>query len=484
MHSIRRRLALLALAVSGCAPCASRTPAPPAAPVAVPRVIVVGGGLAGLVTAYELQKRGIASHVLEASDAWGGRVATAHYAGGLHSEYGMQEVWAGTALHSLGRELKLPLEEPPEPALSSVIVDGKLYPFIQESSAAYLDALFSPEERKAWATFLDRARSLASEIGRQGLKSAQVRDLEDRSFGNWVHEQKLPRKVEEFARLTIECELAADWESFSAVSGLLEFAIFLDDAPNYRVQGGNDRLIAALVGAISGPKTLSATVMAVARERTADGSVRARVSYLRDGRMESVEAERVVLAVPFFRVHQIDITPPLSEEKWQGIHTLGRGGYTVVHLIVDDGVRRLTSVDGKSPFPILTDGPLGVIYGVVDEVPSSPNQVFSLLVNGLPADAFHMIPRERKLTEIRQRLDALWPGLSGHIRESYVYTYHPAAVAVWPPGRSPIDGPAQALREPELGLYLAGDWTVSAHATGAVESGMRVAAAIAHELQK
>ncbi|MGH8863370.1 MAG: FAD-dependent oxidoreductase [Burkholderiales bacterium] len=56
------------------------------------RVVVVGGGLAGLTTAYELQKRGIVAQIIEASDVFGGRVATARYPGGLQAEYGLQEM--------------------------------------------------------------------------------------------------------------------------------------------------------------------------------------------------------------------------------------------------------------------------------------------------------------------------------------------------------------------------------------------------------
>jgi len=409
-------------------------------------------------------------------------VATAHYPGGLHAEYGMQELWGGTQLLSLARELKLPLE-PGEPALSSVMIDGKLTAFTQDSTPAYLDELFSKEEQGAWTRWTARAQKLRAALERQSLPNAEMEDLQNRSFADWVKAEGLPHRVEEFARLTIECELATDWEHFSAASGLSEFGVFLEDTPNYRIQGGNDRLIQGLVAATPGPKTLSATVLSVERSQDKSGAVRARVSYLQGGRVQTLEAEKVVVAVPFFRLHQIAFTPPLSLDKWQGILTLDRGGYTVVHLMVDEGAAALAQVHGKSPFPVLSDGPLGVIYGVVDEAPGQKSQVFSLLVHGLPAQAFHMAPREQKLGEIRQALDALWPGFSAHVHEGYVYSYHPAAVAVWPPGRSPFDGPARALREPEMGVYLAGDWTVSAHGSGAVDSAFRAAEAVARDLK-
>ncbi|MGH8542447.1 MAG: FAD-dependent oxidoreductase, partial [Gammaproteobacteria bacterium] len=50
------------------------------------------------------------------------------------------------------------------------------------------------------------------------------------------------------------------------------------------------------------------------------------------------------------------------------------------------------------------------------------------------------------------------------------------------PGRSPLDAKAQALFEPEDGLYFAGDWLVSAHSDGAVVSGRRAAERIVKDL--
>ncbi len=59
---------------------------------------IIGSGVAGLVTAPELKKRGIAYHLLEMNDVVGGRVQTAaYYDGGIHAEYGLQELWAEPA---------------------------------------------------------------------------------------------------------------------------------------------------------------------------------------------------------------------------------------------------------------------------------------------------------------------------------------------------------------------------------------------------
>src|SRR5262245_4196721 len=99
---------LVLLGLSGC----TRTAAVDAQAAPSARVIVVGGGLAGLVTAYELQKHGVTSHILEAEGRLGGRVATIEY-DGQRAEAGLQELWRDNPLAGLVRELAVPLD--PEP---------------------------------------------------------------------------------------------------------------------------------------------------------------------------------------------------------------------------------------------------------------------------------------------------------------------------------------------------------------------------------
>jgi monoamine oxidase len=473
--------------------CQSRAPSPlPApSPAPPPRVIIVGGGIAGLVSAYELGKRGIATEVLEASDGWGGRVATALYGDHTFGEYGMQEIWADSPLLGIAHALEVPLDDKAETPYSSVVIDGKLIPFVQANTDAFFASFLNPRERAALQTWLERAKALRAQALRAQARAAtdpldpELARLQASSFGDWIATLSLPKRVSAWIRLTIECELATDWHSFSGLIGLLEFRFFLPPGlANYHVKGGNARLIAALVDAIPGRKTLSATVTTVERWQTGAGQTRVRVSYFRNQRLETVEAERVIVAVPFVRLHQIRFDPPLSDEKWKAVTSLDRGQYTVVHLLIDQGARPLWMVGGESPFPVLTDGPLGVVYGVGH--PSPPGQsleVFSLLVYGDDAAAFHMVPREVKVRQILAALDKLWPGLSPHVHSSQVFSYHPAAIPVWPPGRSPLDRLGRALREPEHGLYLAGDYTMSAHANGAADSAQAVAARISQDLE-
>jgi monoamine oxidase len=457
---------------------------PPAPQEAAARVVVVGGGLAGLLAAYELQKRGLSAHVLEADAMWGGRVATAQYPGGVSAEYGMQELWQNNPLLQIARELGVPLDEHPQNPYSSVVIDGKLYPYFRGTKEAYFDTLMSRGEKKRFLAWLAEAQKLRALAEKEGITNPRIRELQALSFAAWVESAKLPRSATELVRLLIECELASGWHGFSALFGLLELGVFLDEGQlAHHVRGGNSHLIEALVRALRGPKTLSALVTRVERTHGAGGRLGVRVYYQKERRLHVVEAERVVIAVPFWRLHQIEMSPPLSDKKWQAIQSLARGQYTVVHLLMPKEARKLWMIGGKPPLALLTDGALGVVYGTFGEPPAAaPAEVFSMLIHGPAAASFHMVPRENKLRDLYAHLDRLWPGFSKQVQVSQVFTYHPAAIPVWPPGRSPLDELSHELRQPELGLHLAGDYLYNAHADGAARSGIRAAERIAEEL--
>lgn len=305
---------LLALTLAACATTGSKPPETNGAEASGPpaRVVIVGGGLAGLVAAYELEKQGITSHLLEASEVWGGKVQTAYYDGGLDAEFGMQEMWKGNPLLDIAKELGVPLDGAPEPAYSSFLLGEKIVPFVQDTVEEYFASFLSKEENAALQAFLTHARELLHEAETKGLTSPQVAALQDKSFTQWLDDEKLPEKAREWVRLTLECELGAPGDAFSALAGLLELHIFLDaNTPNYRVLGGNSKLIEALVGALKSKKTLSAMVTGVTRSVGADGRASITVKYLKDRKRHEVTAERVILAIPFVRLHAIDFDPPL-----------------------------------------------------------------------------------------------------------------------------------------------------------------------------
>jgi monoamine oxidase len=434
-------------------------------------VVVIGGGLAGLVTAYELDKAGISATVIEANDRFGGRVATAHYAGGLQGEYGMQEIWQKSPLLGIVHELGLQTG-PGEDAWSSQLIGDKLYPYTQDTREEFFRAMFDASELKQFHDTLAELESLYHEASDKGL-TARTRPLQDETFDDWLKARHLSPKVDQTVRLTIEVELAATADQFSALSAVLEYRTFLFGGEKaFHVVGGNDLVIRALADHIHGPKLLNTRVVEI---RRVPGDIA--ITYQQGTDIKTMHARAVVSAIPWFQLHLIQFHPELSAAQLKDIDTLGRGQYEVVHILMSREAEKLWTQNGEAPFPVLSNGPLGVLYGPRKEEgnQNGPDLLFGLLVYGFEAQAYHMKPRDNKRVEVLAQLDKLWPGFSGYVKDVQFYSYHPAAVAFWPPGRSPLDETSEAVRQPDNGLFLAGDWTVSSHSEGAVLSGLRAA---------
>jgi protoporphyrinogen oxidase len=446
-------------------------------------VVIVGGGLSGLITAYELQNLGITAHLIEASDVLGGRVATADYGNGLHAEYGLHELWEKDPISEYVKKFAIPVTKSGE-AYSSVIIDGKLYPYIQDNYKEYSSTIFTPDEKKEFSRWQKECEILYDEAETRGLTQKLV-PLQDMSFGKWVGSLKLPPRVVEFIRLGMECEFAADWDSVSALYGILQCRMFIRGSePSYHAKNGNQALINALARAIKGPRTLGARVTRIVRVAKPDGSTECSVYYMKNKVMETITCKKVVVAIPYQLLHAIQFEPTLTDEQWKAVETLTPGLYTVVHFIIDTEANKMLLINGKNPFPILTRGPLGVIYGFLETPPpSKKEEIFSLLIFGDTTRSY-LEPQDKLRTRYLAELDKIWPGVSKYVRAAYFYGYHPVATPCFPPGRSPLDALSISLRKENVGMYLAGDYIYSSHAEGTVLSGREAAKKIARDLKK
>ena len=127
------------------------------------QVVVVGGGLAGLVCADDLHRRGIAVLVLEAAARLGGRVHTVTFPDGVTGEAGMEEFWAVNPATALIDELGLPVRV--DRAHSSVVIDGELCVYRGDGNRdGYLAGIFDDAEIEAFLAWDALARRLSAEI--------------------------------------------------------------------------------------------------------------------------------------------------------------------------------------------------------------------------------------------------------------------------------------------------------------------------------
>jgi monoamine oxidase len=446
-------------------------------------VVVVGAGLTGLTTAYELRKAGVDVLLLEAAPRAGGRIQTVSFPDGTHVEAHMEEYWERSPAYPLLKELKLPLEE--DVAHSTLRIAGRTYPYQGEGDRdTYLRGIFTEPEREAllrWnATAWEIYGRLEKLHGGHGPLPADLLELQKISLAEWVRGSGLPEKVAEWIRVTVEPEMAIEWDQIAALDGIDEMRLFLDTPhgfgeKNFHVSGGNTRFIEALLDRV-GRERVVTEAQVTAIEQSGAG---VRVRYLHQGaRYREVEARAVVVTVPLYLLRRIQFQPALSAEKQQAIETTRFGAYVKVHLRVAPEAQPLWHRDGETLLTMLSDSGAGSIYEATafqanDE---GADRYLTMLVHARFAHAMLRMSADGMRAHAVASLDTLFPGIAQHVKLVELFVY-PTAVAYWPLalGRSRYDALAQELRRPQGRVWIGGDTTENSHSEGAVQAAQRMA---------
>jgi monoamine oxidase len=207
----------------------------------VQRVIVIGGGLAGLCTAYELQALGHTVTVLEAQMRPGGRVRTLRepFAPGVHVEAGAEQIpGAHEITQHYARVLGLTL-------LPNRTVGTRLLYHVRGQRVVNGDAAVWPfaltdEERTLGLSGLFR-KYVDEDIARARADFPQhtvraLGELDRQTPGAWLRS----RGASPAAADLIALGFGADFGS--AASFVLHSVNSRGSIQNYRIDGGNDRL--------------------------------------------------------------------------------------------------------------------------------------------------------------------------------------------------------------------------------------------------
>lgn len=444
--------------------------------IARPDVIIIGAGLAGLSTAYRLKKEGKTFLILEMSSHIGGRVRSAAYTEKVSAEVGLEEFWDGNPTLDIFRELKVPLEHVTT-SFSSYLSGGKIRPFTQETNSEFIASVLSPKELKDYRDW-DKKTSELYHLIKTNPKDKAVAFLKDISFADWMKKSsKLSKNTQEFIRAESEPEYGTPATEISAMDGIAEWHIFSGEGTSaFHVVGGNH------VGALAIADHLGRDHVVLNRQVTNIKSLDDGVEVTAtdpDYKQHVYRAKYVVTTPPLFRLNEIQFEPALSPERAKAIQTQAWGSYFTAHVILDESAPTFWSPKGQSILPILSGGPLGVIYeGTIDpEQKNEKSSLLNLLVTGDHAEAFNA--RTGSLDDVRSEIlksfEKLWPGFGKHIKKIVFYRYHPRAIAAWPVGRSRFDDLSEAMRKPQGRVYFGGDFTEGSHSDGAAASAIRIA---------
>jgi monoamine oxidase len=284
------------------------------------RVVVAGGGLAGLSAARDLQRHGLQVHVLEARDRLGGRVHTVRDTDGAHVEAGGEFIdHAHTAIRSLADDLGLPLTRVLRAGFGLALHDGRRTNVLATAA-------------RPWRALERRLRPVVDAYREAGASwdTATADAIARRTVSALVLPEAPSRQLRAFIESLRGFYLAEPGD----LSGLVLVDQLLGGEPpgrtrTSRVAGGNDRIVRALARGIRrrGRVDLDCVVRAVRQD---DRGVR--ITATAAGRQQEIGADYVVVAMPPPLVAACRFDPPLPARQRAALAAVWMGAATKVSL--------------------------------------------------------------------------------------------------------------------------------------------------------
>jgi monoamine oxidase len=443
------------------------------------KVIVVGGGLAGLVAAYELNRAGHGVTILEASLRAGGRVYTLRqpFSDGLYTEAGA--VYLPDSHHytmHYVRHFNLPVVAFPRERVQFCHLGGKRIDEQPGKETAWPLPLSKEEHQLGrggmYAKYIVPLFQESGDPLATGWPSADLKKYDQMSFAELLEK----RGASPAARFLLSLGYLQFWgeglETLSALSVLRDLAVTMKSMQQqFYIKGGNDQLPKAFASRLSDKMHYGSPVSAIRQD--AKG---VRVTVRRDGEERSFDADQVICTVPFPVIGAIAVTPELSAAKRRAIQELP---YTSVTRIFLQSRTRFWSKEGKVPLNVNTDLPIMSVYdGAFDE--PGPRGLLNCYMAGTRARTAGGMSETDRLTFALESLKKIFPEMRENYEggASYCWDQNP-----WSQGAYSWLKPGQMtsllphISAPEGRIHFAGEHTSPwpGWMQGALQSGHRAA---------
>jgi len=463
-----------ATAAARAEPDAVETPA--RAPVTTGSVLVLGAGLSGLAAAYELKKAGFAVTVLEARTRPGGRVLTYRdpFADGLYAEMGAEYVDATDEYdHRFCRELGLK------------VMTAKLYDAIFVRGQRFRMAAFKRDKLALPYAGTEGGRLFGQEGAYLKRLLALIEDperlppeilkLDNLSVVELLAQEGAPEDIAALFTYTQACESTARPHEMSALHLLRSHRrSFSEDTDEGRILGGNDQLPKGLARALSGQVLYDRPVRKIAHDAAG-----ATVSFEEGGALRTLRTPRLVVALPFKVLRDIEVTPSFSPAKTKCIATLAYGH--VMKLAMQYG-RRFWDEPASLGQRVFTDTMLRRVYHFSIDQPG-PRGILMSFTSGADAEALGRMTDAERVRAALAEEAKIWPEAPQHFEGGAVKYWNEDP---WIRGSYSFEGVGQARDFLEIAaaaegrVHFAGEHTSVHRASmnGALESGVRAAAEV------
>jgi monoamine oxidase len=461
----------------------------PAAAATTPRIVVVGGGLAGLSCAYRLKSAGYSAQIYEASDRIGGRCWSINgfFDGGQVAEHGGELIDQGhTAVRQLAQSLGLKLDN----LLSSEQNGTEPRFYFDGAPYNYTDA--TNDLKAIWQKIKSDVQA-ASYPTLYTLSTPRGRELDHMSIVDWINESVpggMSSRLGQLLAVAYNIEYGAEPQIQSSLnllyllgySGQGQLRIFGPSNEKYHVVGGNDQIAQRLADALAGQITRGSSLAGIARR--ADGAFT--LAFTQGNKTVSVIADHVVLALPFSILRNLDITNAgFAPVKLRAIRELGMGTNSKLNVQFTERIWRAQGMNGDS----YSDTGYQSTWEVTRAQPGVPGILVDYTGGDIGASFGTGSPVQRAKAFTAQ-IEPLMPGISAAFNgKAYVdywqaNPYTNGSYSYWKVGQ--YTAFAGAERERSGNCHFAGEHTsidFQGYLNGAVDSGYTAASEILADLK-
>jgi monoamine oxidase len=446
-----------------------------------PRIAIVGAGVAGLLCAYRLQQAGVNATLFEAGKRTGGRMFTARgmLAGNQLAELGGEFIDTGHAtMRALVDELGLTLDditdEPSDVATEQWHIGGRFVPEdeIVEAFSALAPHIVSALEA---ADESDEAfEALDAQSIEEWLDGVPDLDPTLRQMLTIAYVGEYGREADEQSVFNLLWLIDAETPS--------PFRVFGDSDERFHIHEGNDAVPTKLAELLDGQIELEQRLLRV-REQS-NGALE--LAFDRDGTASEQVFDKVVFALPWTLLREVELDVELATEKQQMIDELGYGTNT---KLIGQFETRLWREQGSNG-SCVNDTLRGEIWDS-SRGQSGDQGIGTVFLGGDAGEQADEDSPEQRYLRALPAIDGFYPGaLEQYLPDSALRMHWPSAplakgsYACFLPGQAAWSG---TEGEAVGNMHFCGEHTseeFQGYMEGAAESGERVANEILELLGK